>query len=203
MIANRYIGDNRFRLISAIVISIALHGLFLVLPRISEFQFVSGTRFLSQSSFPKIHSLEIELRPSLAIVKHVADREISEPPIRSPKKELITENFGSVVGINPVGFFSADALTRLPMALSEFELDEGGPEFWQGGRILFRLWINDHGIVERVELMQSEVPTSIVLLAERSLRRIPFSPGEIDGKSVSCWSDIVIEVDPVTLTQAR
>jgi len=80
-----------------------------------------------------------------------------------------------------------EALTRFDNLLA-LKTDDG-----IGGKLSIRLWIADTGELDRINLINSEVPPTYAEAALAAFRKMHFKPGEIQGMAVKSWVDIVIE----------
>lgn len=62
-----------------------------------------------------------------------------------------------------------------------------------GGKLSVRLWIDEMGTVEHVSLLETDLPESFTDTAISAFNRMRFSAGEIEGRAVKVWADIVVE----------
>ena len=85
-------------------------------------------------------------------------------------------------------------LTKAPRPLREIDVpfpsDVGGIVELQ---VKFSLFIDENGVVRRVQLDRSEVPAAFAQAIAETFRAIPFRPGEIDGVPVR--SQVHLEVE--------
>jgi hypothetical protein len=93
----------------------------------------------------------------------------------------------------PPPYFPADALTRMPEALTAFDpLLPDRQLAPPDGRLELRVWLSADGLVDRVEVMKTEVPQPIAAAAVDAFRQMRFRPGEIRGTPVGSSSEVTI-----------
>ncbi len=99
----------------------------------------------------------------------------------------------SVDGLWP--YFSPDKLTQKPRSLEEIEIDlpEG---LLLSGKVHLRLFIGADGVVERVELAESQLPIAYGEVASQAFHKRRFSPGRIGNKAVPTFTELEVEFNP-------
>ena len=82
-------------------------------------------------------------------------------------------------------YFTTDQLTRPPVATSEplVFIPRKTAQFVTGHMTL-KLWINELGGVDEVEVERSNLPEAVSAIAADTFRRLHFVPGEVDGRPV-------------------
>jgi TonB family protein len=93
-----------------------------------------------------------------------------------------------------LGYYPASTLTRLPEAISEFDIRApAGGDSGLGGKMTIRIWISAKGQIEQLRVIKSELPADYAEAALAAFGKLRFDAGEINGTRVSSWADIVIE----------
>lgn len=92
-------------------------------------------------------------------------------------------------------YFRRSELTAAPMMQGEPLVDvfENVGRGQTGGRLALRLFISAGGAVERIEVVNSTLPSDVEEIAMSAFLPLRFRPGEIDGMAVS--SQVVFEID--------
>jgi TonB family protein len=62
------------------------------------------------------------------------------------------------------------------------------------GQIELRLWIDAAGTLDRIAVQSSGVPASYQQAAVAAFQRMRYRPGQIDGRPVAAFVDIVVEM---------
>jgi len=82
-------------------------------------------------------------------------------------------------------YYRTDELTRPPRPTSEPRLDVPKSVARSvSGKVVLKLWINELGRVESVEVESSNVPETVSATAAAAFGKLRFVPGEIDGRRV-------------------
>lgn len=93
-----------------------------------------------------------------------------------------------------LGYFPVTALSRMPEAISTFDIrPPAGGDTGLDGRMTIRVWIGTSGAVEHAQLLSSGLPAVYERAALKAFGKLSFKPGQIDGKPVPSWADVVIE----------
>ena len=91
-------------------------------------------------------------------------------------------------------YYTAKALSRMPEAISRFDvLPPAGGDQGITGKLSLRLWIDESGRLERLKVIESELPKAYEDAAVEAFMRLHFTPGEIKGVPVRVSLDVVIE----------
>jgi outer membrane biosynthesis protein TonB len=137
-----------------------------------------------------------------------ASKDIEQKPTSSPRPQA---NAASGSSRGPAGrpgwlpilaptYYAAEQLTKHPKATSDVELD--APEIRSiaaSGTLILKLWINEVGAVDSVDIEKSEVPPPVSDSAIAAFKRLLFTPGEIDGRRVASMMRIEITYDDTRL----
>lgn len=174
------------------LISAALHLLLLAIP-IGRMQ-----DFVVPDTQPTLH---VRLNhPGLppattSVAYHMPEAVPEKTPAHSAHKDpLIPEPEAGVVP----PYYPLDALTRPPEAIDEYGPEaHDTPEGKAGGRASVRLWVASTGEVDRVELLETNLPEILAQAAVAAFQRMRFRPGEIAGKPVATWADTVVEYEAI------
>lgn len=82
----------------------------------------------------------------------------------------------------------------MPEAIGRFDIQPpDGGDTGKDGRITIRVWISAGGVVEHTQLLASGLPAAYEKAALAAFGNLRFKPGEIGGKPVPTWADVVIE----------
>lgn len=93
-----------------------------------------------------------------------------------------------------LGYFPVATLSRMPEAISTFDIrPPAGGDTGLDGRMTIRVWIGAGGAVEHAQLLSSGLPAAYEKAALEAFGKLRFKPGEIEGKPVPSWADVVIE----------
>jgi outer membrane biosynthesis protein TonB len=139
----------------------------------------------------------------------VASKDIEQKPTSSPRPQAnaaLDSSQGPAArpGWLPIlvpTYYAAEQLTKHPKATSDVELD--APEIRSitaSGTLILKLWINEVGAVDSVDIEKSEVPPPVSDSAIAAFKRLIFTPGEIVGRRVASMMRIEITYDDTRLT---
>ncbi|OHC71304.1 MAG: hypothetical protein A2045_07315 [Rhodocyclales bacterium GWA2_65_20] len=191
-------------LAQALALSLALHGLALALPAAQAP--APGTRVHGGTS-------AVPPRPALTVRLETPIQPAAEnhPPAEQGPSGL-SDLPGAAIPATATSvdtpldahdgpapaYFPAGALSRLPEALTVFrpEVPES-PGSRAGGRMELRLWLAQDGRIDRIQLLNTELPDALSDAALVAFGRMLFRPAEIQGVPVPSWSDIVVGFDPL------
>lgn len=91
-------------------------------------------------------------------------------------------------------YYTAKALSRMPEAVGRFDVQApAGGDQGVTGKISLRLWIDESGRLERLKVLDSELPQAYEDAAVDAFKRLQFTPGEINDVPVRASLDVVIE----------
>lgn len=90
-------------------------------------------------------------------------------------------------------YYAASELDVIPQVQPDFELyPEYLQHFKRGGKLVISLWIDEHGRVEKTEVMKSELPEIFSEVAMRSFMQASFSPGRKNDLAVKSRVEAVL-----------
>ena len=96
--------------------------------------------------------------------------------------------------ISLLGYYPASRLSRMPAAISLFDIQSpAGGDPGVGGKLTIRVWIGVNGGVDDLRILSSGLPAAYERAALAAFEKMRFAPGQIDGMAVGSWADIVIE----------
>jgi len=118
--------------------------------------------------------------------------EVSRPPLERARG----------IGLLPIPaptYYTTDQLTKRPQPTSDPRLDvpEIGPIF-ASGKVILRVWINELGKVDSVDVEKSDLADAISATAAAAFARLRFVPGELDGRPVGTMMRIEVTYDDGT-----
>jgi TonB family protein len=177
--------DLRKRLAAAIVLSFLLHAVVLLMPSPG-----TGERAV-QAGAPVLDvRLEQGKLPATRLdIPPVAPTAIaSVPPVTPSEPAGVAQRPSRGLDLLPVPaapYFTSDRLSRPPVPTSEplVFIPRKTAQFVTG-RVTLKVWINELGGVDEVEVERSDVPAAVSALAAAAFRRLHFVPGQVDGRSV-------------------
>lgn len=190
----------RLRPQHALLLSLAAHGLLLALPLPQQAPGGTPQVIGIGARLP----LQVSLRPTSApegqsiLLAEDADQsvptaETPAPPERTPPQPA-GQKEGDAAQAAP--YFPLKALTREPEPTGDLQ-----PQFpplpgGTGGRgqLTLRVWINAAGGVDRVEAISGTMTEAYRQPVLEAFARMGFRPGEIGGRPVGTWTDVVVEV---------
>jgi TonB family protein len=177
--------ERRKRLAAALVLSFLLHALVAVMPS-------PGTGARADRAAPR--ALEVRLERGETPGAPVAGADSAwtavppvpaPPPVEPPGPAARLSRGLDVLPVPAAPYFTTERLTKQPIAASQPSLAVPRQTArYVTGRVLLRIWINELGGVEEVEVERSDLPKTIAALAAEAFRKLHFVPGEIDGRPV-------------------
>jgi hypothetical protein len=175
------------RLYAALVVSCLLHAAIVVMPYLGGSNAVSLTVVRGGQKAAPARILNVRLIAESDRAAAVADNpgpEASasgEQPLPVPERSLGID----VLPITAPAYFAPDQLTKRPQAMSvpSLAVPETAPAFGTG-KVVLKVWINDHGGVDSVDVETSDVPEAVAGTAAAAFRKLHFVPGEINGRPV-------------------
>lgn len=157
------------RLYAALAVSCLLHAALLLMP---EFGTSAASRPVARSA-PKpgaARAFEVRLEQADASAATAAGNATLGSdllPIRAPT------------------YYRTDQLTKPPRPTSRPSLDVPRTVARSvSGKVTLKLWIDERGRVDLVEIESSNLPEAISGMAAEALGKVRFVPGEMDGKRV-------------------
>jgi TonB family protein len=193
----------RLRLAGAIVLSFLLHALVIVMPS-------PGTGKQSARAAPR--SLDVRVEQGEATAPRTeparaAIPAIPPPPPRPAPGEAAgaTERLSRGLDLLPTPaapYFTIEHLTKQPLATSQPLLTVPRQTArYVSGKVMLKVWINELGGVDEVEVEHSTLPATVSSIAAEAFRKLHFAPGEVDGRPVGVLMRVEIAyVDGRVLT---
>ncbi len=87
--------------------------------------------------------------------------------------------------ISAPGYYRSDELTKPPRPTSEPKLQiPRSVARTVSGKVVLRLWINELGNVDSVEVEDSNLPQTVSKMVAEAFGEVHFSAGELDGRRV-------------------
>ena len=152
------------RLYAALMVSCLLHAALVLMP-----YFGTGARGAQKPAAAR--ALDVRLEPASASAAMAAGK----PSARG-------------TGLLPIPaptYYRSDQLTRPPRPTSQPKLDVPRAVARSvSGRVILKLWINELGNVDSVEVESSNLPETVSGPAAAAFGKLRFVPGEIDGRRV-------------------
>ncbi|MDP1527393.1 MAG: energy transducer TonB [Rhodocyclaceae bacterium] len=184
------------RLAACLLGSCVLHALLLTLPSGGS----SGSTVTSNR--PHLPPLRVRLGEATEINAPLATtpstsstRSVSTGPQRDVVPEMQDATPPGEMGL-AAPYYAMEDLSRPPEALTEYgPAPHDTPEGRAGGKARLRVWINRAGLVDRVTLLDSNLPDILTQAAITAFQVMRFRPGEISGRPVASWSEIDIEYE--------
>lgn len=112
-----------------------------------------------------------------------------------PVTEMAAQEGGDPLASGILRYVSPDGLTQRPVPLEPIELSL--PDGLQlSGKAILRLYVGRNGVVERVEIAESQLPSAYVDLAAQVFLGRRFSPGRIGNMLVPTFTEVEVEFNP-------
>lgn len=73
-------------------------------------------------------------------------------------------------------------------------LDKALRDLDDHGLVIFELWINERGWIEKITIISSSLPESVVSMIRNQLDLVRFVPARLNGKVVHCRIRIEVQV---------
>ena len=190
--------EQRRRLAAAVVLSFLLHALVIVMPspgigeravrdapRAIDVRLVRGEKPAAKEDVPPVAPASASAAPP-------------QPP--SPEPAAVEARLSRGLDLLPVPaapYLTTDRLTKQPLATSHPSLTVPRKTARHvSGKVMLRLWINELGGVDEVEIEGGDLPGTVSSLAAAAFRNLQFVPGEVDGRPVGVLLRIeVVYVD--------
>ena len=193
----------------ALLLSGLLHALAIVFPYFDE----AGYREAAVASGAPVRRAEFSVslnrsaageRAALLVVKAPPARPEPESGIddNSVKKRdarvpaMIPEVRQSILPLPGIDYYATKALTVKPKALGEAVLDPAEiAAIVASGKVVLVLRIDERGEVVDVSVEHSDLPDVITETAVQAFLKLPFAPGELDGRKVGAVMRIEVRYD--------
>ena len=189
--------DRRFRLGSALVVSLLGHVLLLSWP------LPLSTGGEPGAARPAVSTLRVSLNLMADVSANLAREDIPAAKTAAPPavtaesdktKDAPPAERGTQDAIPLHGYYPAARLSRMPVAISTFDIEPpAGGDIGIGGKMTIRIWISAKGGIDSVRVLSSGLPAAYAEAALAAFGKMRFEPGEINGVQVQSWVDIVIE----------
>jgi TonB family protein len=115
-------------------------------------------------------------------------QEVQPVAVSAPAAKVIPSNAGVPA------YYPASALSQMPEVDGFFDVPVP-PGLGLNGEIELRLWIDAAGRLDRIAVQSSQVPFSYQQAAISAFQRMRYRPGQIDGRPVAAFVDIVVEMN--------
>jgi len=163
-------GADWKRLSAALMVSCVLHAALFLTPNFGTSTTAPppGARSTQQSEAARGFDVRLEQAggPAAAVAGNAA-RGSDLLPIRAPT------------------YYRTDQLTKPPRPASQPKLDVPRTVARSvSGRVTLKLWIDERGKVESVEVESSNLPKTVSGMAAEAFGKLRFVPGELDGRRV-------------------
>jgi hypothetical protein len=174
----------------ALLIVALAHGVVLT-GAVSPFAGESGSAYRTPASL-QVSLLPLVSHPLQPLASSLASetapaKEAQPVPVRAPATEVAPPNAGVPA------YYPASALSRMPEVDGFFDVPVP-PGQSLHGQIELRLWIDAAGMLDRIAVQSSGVPASYQQAAVAAFQRLRYRAGEIDGRPVAAFVDIVVEM---------
>lgn len=195
----RHRGDC-IRLLIAFVVSLSLHlAAIALLIAFIPLNGISAGRLAGFSNVPLIVNIakpEQVGRPAASPSKQLASIQVQRnsntqfATQSSAQDAIASSQYIALPGL----YFSTSELDIIPEI--QYDIDLYPPELQNlehnGGKVIFRLWINEAGHVEKVEQVSSGLPAIFSEVATRVFMQANFLPGKKNGFAVKSKVEAVL-----------
>jgi hypothetical protein len=166
------------RLYAALLASCALHAALVLAPYHGTGTDADTAASRSAARMPDAGAarvLDVRLQRASAAPAAAAARPAAPSPARGSER----------LPVPAPAYYYTDQLTKPPRALSQPRLEVPRKVARSVvGKVQLKLWINELGGVESVEVEASDLPNTVSEVAAAAFRELRFAPGEIDGVRV-------------------
>lgn len=201
-------------LVWALLVSGLLHALAIVFPTIDEAGYRPGEVANGAPLRQAVLSVTLNYsaageRAALRIVKESPARpepgsganDRSATKSKEPAPATIPALRQNILPLPGMDYFPTNALAVKPKALGEAALDPAEiAAIVASGKILLVLRINDQGEVVDVSVEHSDLPDVFTETAVQAFLKLPFAPGELNGRKVGAVMRIEVRYDDVRLS---
>jgi len=193
------------RLAVSLAVSCLLHAAVVLLPYAGESRIASRSALKGGQQFHRAFSASITSthRTPFTVPPEVSGS-ATGPEVPTPKPTTAADTRtaseqsagANLLPIPAPHYYTTDQLTKRPQPIAAADLDQ--PEtraIVASGKIVLKLWVDDHGEVVDVLVEQSELPEAISGSAVAAFRKLRFVPGELNGRRVGSVMRIEITYD--------
>ena len=184
------------RFLAALTVSCLLHAALVLMPYLGTSAAVSwpvvrGAKKLDPARILNVRLVELAAAPAPA-----AEQTAKSTPQEASRPAAERAQGIGVLPIPAPAYYTTDQLTKRPQPTSDPRLDvpEIGPVF-ASGKVILKIWINELGKVNSVEVEKSDLPEAITKTAVAAFGRLSFLPGEILGRPVGTVMRIEVTYD--------
>ena len=195
------------RFLAALTVSCLLHAALVLMPYLGtsaaiSWPVVRGAKKLGPARVLNVRLVELEAGPAATTAGNAAAGAgaAEQPAKRAPEEEARpAAERAAGVGLLPIpapAYYTTDQLTKRPQPTSDPRLDvpEIGPIF-ATGKVVLKIWINEIGKVNSVEVEKSDLPDAMTRAAAAAFGQLRFLPGEILGRPVGSVMRIEVSYD--------
>ena len=176
--------EARKRLAAALVLSFLLHALLALMPSLGRGWSAAPVASLSGRGALPARALDVRLEAPRAAAPPPA----ASPSSRAAEKSSLALRLSRGLQLAPLpaqDYFTIEQLTKRPAPASEAFVDvPARAARYVRGNVVLKLWINEFGGVEEAAVEATTLPDYIARNAAEQLRKVPFTPGEINGRPV-------------------
>lgn len=189
------------RLIDALAVSAAIHAGMLALPT-GDLSLRPEDARPSRSEPLRAELRRIPAKPEKAseTFQSVPEPLPAPPEIATesePTKDGLADTVGSGFGIPLPYYYGPREVSERPKPVHEINLEPPELRGVPGhGKLVLKLWINEVGTVDRVEVETSQVADTMEKVITEQFRQATFAPAQIDGKAVKSRMKIEVVVKP-------
>lgn len=113
--------------------------------------------------------------------------------------EYSDENRIQALTDNQPHYYFREEVDRPPRMMDNFmendgALDKALRDLDDHGLVIFELWINERGWIEKITIISSSLPESVVSMIRNQLDLVRFVPARLNGKVVHCRIRIEVQV---------
>lgn len=121
----------------------------------------------------------------------------ARPPLIAETRPSQQQSRGAeLLPVPAPDFYTADQLTKPPVAISRPDLDvPNSVARAVRGNLVLKVWIDEFGNVVSVVVEQSSLPPAVTGQAARAFRTLRYEPGEIDGRKVAVQLNVEVNYD--------
>jgi hypothetical protein len=197
-------GSDSARLFACFALSCLLHAGVIFTPYLGASS--SAYQPAVQGGQKPPRTLDVTLvseQPSAFAVAEVFDKggSTADAPAERMPDETPRPALDRTVGIGllPIpapAYYSTDQLTKRPQPTGAADLD--APEIRPiiaSGTIILKLWINELGNVNAVDVENTDLPEMFTETAVAAFRNLHFVPGELNGQPVGTMMRIEVTYD--------
>lgn len=188
-------GADWKRLYAALMVSCLLHAALVLMPYFGASTTVSRPTVRGGQKPGPARILDVRLIQESGAKAAVAETSAArasaaDAPARrmaneEPRPALDRARGIDLLPIPAPTYYTTDELTKPPRPSSEPKLDvPRAIARAVSGKVILKLWINELGNVDSVEVESSNLPETISGMAAAAFGKLRFVPGEIDGMRV-------------------